>query len=393
MRLRSPVLWLGVLGCLCAATGCNEWANWKQAWSAAEPEADDEFADLAGGDFVADDARPATAAPSDPASLQLNLKVGDRFPLLKSVEQTLVQTSAQGELTSNSYLEMLLALTVEEIPEGGERAGQKRMGVKYHRVKFRQDLSGKRLDYDSQSAGTAIPPEVQPYHGLIGNGFYFWLGPNNQLVDMVGFEPFLQRCLEAVPAERRQQVATSLLATSGADGIANFVDDSIGLLPTHAVKVGDTWSGNRDVFEPLRMHIKTQYTLHKIDDQAAEVSILGRIDPTATFGVSEAPQHVNVSVRGGRSYGTCLIDRRSGLPIQSQVEQNLEMDVKLANGMTFGQQKRTITKIRAFPEQGAAGSETPGTPTAMQEAPAAMGAVTAVTPASFETPQPPQPHP
>lgn len=305
--------------------------------------------------------------------LELKLQVGDRFPLTKTVEQTLVQLTPQGEFRGSSNLEMMLAVTVEEIPDSGDRQGQKRMGVRYHRVRYSQDLGGQKIHYDSQSPRFPLPEEVQGYHGLVGNGFYFWLGPDNQLVEMVGFTEFLERCLKQVPPERQPSVRAALAATSGSDGIANFVDDSIGLLPNRSVKLGDTWGTSRQVLQPVPMHISTQYTLHKLDDATADVAILGSVSPSATYGPSGQPnKDLSVSVRGGRSFGNCLIDRRTGLPIQSRVEQALDMLVNLPSGQNFEQRKHVVTTIRAFPEQGAPQSANSG---GMPPAPAASSGV------------------
>jgi hypothetical protein len=267
---------------------------------------------------------------------------------------------------------MLMSIAVQEVPETGERQGQKLMAVKYHRVRFRQDLAGNRVDYDSQSPQYPLAVEAQGYHGLVGNGFYFWLGPNNQIVEMVGFREFLERCLKDVAPERQQQVRTVLAATSGADGIANFVDDSIGLLPPQAVQVGDSWTKTRQVFEPLRMYISNKYTLRTIDTNQAEVIIQGTIAPSASYGVPEpAARNVNVVVRGGRCDGTCLIDRRTGLPLQSRVEQTISMQVKFANE-EFEQQKQTITTIRAFPEGGGPPEATAAVPQMIPSPPSAV---------------------
>ncbi|MFO1022528.1 MAG: hypothetical protein U0903_17795 [Planctomycetales bacterium] len=58
-----------------------------------------------------------------------------------------------------------------------------------------------------------------------------------------------------------------------------------------------------------------------------------------------------MTVRAGQHYGSCTIDRRTGLPINSQINEDLAMKVKLPSGKEFDQRKQTITIIRAFPAQ------------------------------------------
>jgi hypothetical protein len=341
-----------VIVCLLALSGCGWWNG----------QADDLEEDpiLTAEDPAAGDKGSASsAAPQQ--KLELNLKPGDRFPLMKTVEHTLRQPAPEGWTISRSNLEMLLSVTVNEIrePNRGQqpadpRAGQKKLLVQYHRVRFSQELPGRnKVDYDSDAPAFPIPLAAQGYHGLKDNGFEFWLSVNNQILEIVGFDQFLDRCLREVPPARKQQVRAAMAATSGGDGITNFVEDSIGLLPTTAVREGDGWTRERQVLQPVPMYTSTRYTLRRITDEVAEIDILGSISPSATFGSANQPNNeLNVTIRGGNSLGSCLLDRRTGLPMQSRVEQSLDMNVRLADGTEFNQHKTTVTTIKYFPEQG-----------------------------------------
>lgn len=310
-----------------------------------------------------DDAAPPTARVTDDSpNLALRLKVGDKFPLQKTVMTTLLQPGATEE-RNTAFKEFLLTITVEAMPESGERAGQKQMGVKFHNVRFSRDLRGQKLEYDSRSVREPIPLAIQPYHGLVGNSFSFWLGQDNQIEGIVDFDKFVERCLRGVPRERFEEVWNNLATQTGADGIANFVDDSIGLLPRSRVNVGESWTVTRRTQQPIPMVCKNRYTLQFVDERQAEVSILGEILPGAIMPNAipgAAKRNINMSIGGGKSTGSCTIDLRTGLPIHSQVEQLMDMHVTLKSGEQFVQHKQTITTIRAFPLM----EEQPETPTA-----------------------------
>lgn len=354
-----------VVVCLFCLSGCGWWNG----------QADDVEEDpiLTAEDPAAGD--EGSSPPETPKQkLELNLKPGDRFPLIKTVEHTLRQPAPEGWTISRSNLEMLLSVTVTEIhePDRGQqpadpRAGQKKLLVQYHRVRFSQELPGrKKVEYDSDAPAGPIPLAAQGYHGLKDNGFEFWLSINNQILEIVGFDQFLDRCLREVPPARKQQVRAAMAATSGGDGITNFVEDSIGLLPTTAVREGDGWTRERQVLQPVPMYTSTRYTLRRITDEIAEIDILGSVSPSATYGPSNQPNNeLNVTIRGGNSLGNCLLDRRTGLPMQSRVEQSLEMNVRLADGSEFDQHKTTVTTIKYFPEQGES-KGLPGAPAGTQ---------------------------
>lgn len=332
-RCLALLLILGVL------SACNKSEKPKTAESAGEGESNSAPAD--------------NEASQQSPNLALRLNVGDKFPLLKSITTSVIQPGENGNETSTAAKEFLLTVTVEAMPDSGPRAGQKQMGVKFHSVKFQREIQGKKLVYDSRTAKEPLPMVVRPYHGLVGNYFSFWLGAENQIEGIVEFKAFLDRCLKNVPADRYEEVWNNLESQSGVYGIANFVDDSIGLLPTSKVKTGETWTVTRQTQQPIPMICKNRYTLQHLDAKQAEVSILGDIIPAA-FSIDAVPQAaekgVQLSIKGGKASGSCTIDLRTGLPIHSQVEQYVDMLVKLKNGQEFVQHKQTITTIRAFPD-------------------------------------------
>ncbi len=322
-------------------------------------ESDDEFLaefpEMAGTPVQEANAPPTDNPASTTESIRLNLKVGDRFPLIKTVQQTLAQPTSQGLIESTSRLEILLTMTVEEIREGSNR-----FSVRYQRVRYSRKMGDDEIEFDSSQPADNLPLEVVSYQGMVDNGFSFWVGADNRIVELVGFQDFLKRCLQRVPVEQRQQVLHALASTAGDDGIANFVDDSIGLLPYNvegnagqtAVAVGDSWSRRRQVVQPIPMVLDERYLLRELSEEVAQVDVLGTVAPSTTFGPpDQTSSGTAVSVRGGHCFGNCVIDRKTGLPIRSEIERYIDMAVTLADGQEFEQRKHILTTIRAFPQQ------------------------------------------
>lgn len=248
-----------------------------------------------------------------------------------------------------------MTITVEEV-----RGAQRRLQVRYQQVQFEQEIDGRRIAYDSRLTDRPAPLELAAYQGLVHNGFSFWLGPDNHIVDLVGFQAFLQRCVAHVPPEERRRVMTEFMQSNGDDRIANFIDDSIGVLPYNPeltkkgtlVAVGDHWSRRRQQLRPLPLYLEDTYTLKDLKPRYAIIEITGRITPSETFGPSQQPgNNLRVRVRGGRSFGRCTIDTGTGLPIRSRVERTIDMIVRLSNGTEFPQHKKVITTINAYPQQ------------------------------------------
>ncbi len=290
-----------------------------------------------------------TAPALDRAALQLSLQSGERFPMRKIVEQELKQASLNGvPQISRSRLELLLAISVEEV-----QPDHTQLRVIYDRVRYSHEVAGELVEYDSTAPPAQIPAAVMAYHGMVSDGFSFVLGADNQIASVIGFREFLERCLQHVPENQRQRVMLDIEASSGEKGIADFVDNTIGLLPADVDKVlGDTWKKDRHIGKPVPMQIQTTYTLKDLNNGFAVVSIGGEITPSTSLGQSaNANENVRVTVKGGHSHGQCTLFLDSGLPKESRVERTVDMTVQMAGGLQFEQQKHTVTTVETFPSQ------------------------------------------
>lgn len=359
--------WVGVCGLLLSLSGCGWFGS-----ESADSGSDDAIPEL--GDRATTKARATASQEMTTENLELRLKVGDRFPLIKTVEQRLRQLSSAGgrPTESTSKLTMTLAITVEKIDQG-----VKTLGVRYQRVRYEHDIAGEKVNYDSALFPKTVPDAAQVYHGLLDNGFSFDLGADNRIVKVHDFDSFLKRCVRHAPVSQQKELLTRLVATQEDEGIANFVDDSVGMLPYNiddlnaggAVKVGSSWRKNREIVRPFPMTIDTAYRLGSINDRYATLELFGQIVPAqiqhASNNIQQAGATEKMTLRGGHCFGTCTIDRDSGLPIQSHVTRTMDLTLELPNGVRFDQKKEIVTTIRTFPEQSPAATAALGTPTSI----------------------------
>ena len=283
--------------------------------------------------------------------LELRLAAGDRFPMIKTVEQTLIQKSETHPAMAKTRLELNLVIMVQEVlPEAIL------LGVQYSRVVYEHDISGRRILFDSATHQGNVPWDAVPYAGMVGNGFSFWLGRDNTIRELVGYRDFLERCVQLVPLERRQTLLSELSSRFGDDGVANFVDDSIGLLPYDSsvdreaasmVMPGDVWTRERRLMQPVPVYLTSTYRLTDINQATAEIEITGRIASGEAVNSDGAGR---VRISGGRSMGKCIVDRVTGLPVDVRLMRNMTLWVETEDGHQVTQEKEILTTIRAFPE-------------------------------------------
>jgi len=309
------------------------------------------------GDFASNVLSQEFSSEPAEGELELKLKIGDRFPLRKTVEHRLTQTDKSGTTVSTSRTEMLLTLVVEDVLADG----RKQMAVRYHRVRHEQDVGGRRVAYSSERATDPVPPEAMLYAGLANNGFSFWVGANNKVSDIVGFNDFLKRCLRNIPAQHATSVQQQLETTRSEEGIANFIDDSIGLLPystdpSHpavAVKEGSYWDLEpRRSDAPIPMLVTTRCMLKELSATTAEIMLTGNITgPKNPVTMRSADGDMKVLVKGGQCNGSCRVDRKTGLPTQSQVQRYFELAMEMPNGQRVQQNKETMSTITSYLDQ------------------------------------------
>lgn len=296
---------------------------------------------------------PSSSSSSSNAQLALQLRPGDRFPLRKIIEREVLQETPQGPpQVHHLQIELTLAMTVEDL-----RDGQTRFRVRYDRVRYTHHLPDEVLEFDSDNPPPQVPLSLKAWQAMVGDGFAFWIGRDNQIAAVEGFQEFLQRCLSGIPADRRDEVLLSIESTSGENGVSDFVDNAIGLLPYGDPKSpGDSWQRSRNIGRPVPMHLDNTYTLKTLDDRQAVIQISGQITPSTTLVDTPraSSDRVRMSVRQGRTWGECSIFRDTGLPQRSRVEHEIQMTVHMSSGQTFEQKVRGATTVESFPIAGGA---------------------------------------
>lgn len=297
----------------------------------------------------------AQAEPADLLDLRLRVEAGDRFPLIKTVRQSVLQQSSSGEATADTELELHIVLKVEAVSDESVV-----FHIRYSRVRFVQDGQGRRAIYDSAKPRAKIPFAAVPFAGLVGNGYSVRVGRDHQIKEMIGHDEFLQRCIAGVPLDRRQNLMNEIAVRFGDEGVAGFIPDTIGLLPFDAdakaeiasrVQEGDSWKYERHLMQPVPVHLKSTCRVVRVSERQAEIDIAGRVTPGKTYATAQRTGSSSVSIRGGSTMGVCIVDRRTGLPIDVQRTEILQVDVAAPDGSQVRQDKRIETFVRLFPTE------------------------------------------
>lgn len=324
-------------------------------WFGDEPEPAEEEASLPLESITTAPAEPeplavAEVEPPSPSAL----RVGESFPMLRSVTQTLTQNLPDGRKVTHSTLQAMLTLRIEELTADGRR----RIGVRFDRVRYMSELGDEPIDFDSGLPQAGLPAEAQPYRGLAENGFSFWTAPNGAVLELVGYGDFLRRCVRDVPPDQHDRVLQNLAGLESGEALATLVDDGLALIApsadTSAPAAGNQWLYRRRMIRPVSVLLDARCTVAAVNEPSVEIDMAGTLNPAAAYEQLGDREPVQVSARGGRSVGHVTIDRRTLLPLQSRVEHYVDMLVQPPDGEPFEQRKHIVTSLQALPTQTAA---------------------------------------
>ena len=307
----------------------------------------------------------ARSEPADLVDMRLQVRCGDRFPLIKTVEQHVSQQTGTNTASAVTWLQLSLILTIEDTLDESVV-----LNVRYSRIQYAHNVDGRRTEYDSATPAGRIPYDAVPFAGLVGNGYAVQIGRDHTVEKLIGHDEFLRRCMAGVSVERRPALINEVAVRFGDEGVAGFVPDTVGLLPFDEdakpelacrVQKGDSWNYSRRLMQPVPVHLNSTCRVVRVTPKSTEIDIAGRVIPGQTYGSDKSEDNGSVQIMGGTSFGKCIVDRATGLPMDVERQELLNVQVVAPNGTRVFQEKRITTTVRLFPEERGPMVKTPPT--------------------------------
>jgi hypothetical protein len=120
------------------------------------------------------------------------------------------------------------------------------------------------------------------------------------------------------------------------------------------------------ISQPVPIEINSRCLVQEISPDATKIAIMGTIQPGTQPIRPIGASDMQVLVRGGHVSGLSRIDPRTGMPLDSQIDRFLEMQILLADGKTIEQRKEMTTRIAAFLEQPPMSAGVPSAPSRLE---------------------------
>lgn len=295
------------------------------------------------------EAEPYIAANSEPfpvaeaRSIPRPLQPGDRFPLRKIVVEELIQPTFSGPTTQIAARHEQ-DLTISVTDRIGERT---KLAVAIDRVQFSQRVGEETVTYDSLSPRELVAEEITPFDLFANDGFSFWVDAENRIVAVDSFQEFLARHEQSNLSSEIQTVSFETDMAPQTQQLAAAIWRMTGMQPLPpAVQAGDQWQRSEELRRPVPLVLHNRYTVTSADAKSIVLEIQGEISPSAVPIVTDDESEVVVSVTGGQTVGRCTLAVNSGIPEQVQIEHTIDMQVRLAETVSFSQIKKITTTIQ-----------------------------------------------
>ena len=175
---------------------------------------------------------------------------------------------------------------------------------------------------------------------LVGSKFSVKMKENGEVISIKGRDELYKKVEKAITpfvkeAEQRKQFVEFFKQGFNEKMIKEEFSAGINILPKKGVKLGESWTISENIDPEGKVKSNITYTLNKIENGVAEVSVTGNI-PAKSNKQTQNGITMTMSVEGSQN-GTLKIDENSGWVLSSK------MNIKTTNKQTMTDGKRTET--------------------------------------------------
>ena len=237
------------------------------------------------------------------ADLKYVLNQGDTYNYVLNIDQDIV-FEANGQPMALNML-----ITFENSTKvAGVTPDSINLESTIERVKMAQSIFGMQITYDSDDPATAQNPMAAKIAESMG---------------MIIGKSYIQ-----VMDERGGVIRMDMGNLTDNEDFADNLNSGtqFAIYPDHPVKVGESWEKDISPVEESDMKIHAKYTLLKLSGKQATIQFDGTIS-------ANTMQDMDLKLEGTQT-GEMIVNTKTGWLIESNVDQEIEMDME-QNGQKF----------------------------------------------------------
>jgi hypothetical protein len=244
---------------------------------------------------------------------------GESHSISATLDQMISQTLGDRNLETRQTLQIAYSVTVDDLDERGVAT----LSVRYDSIRFNASGAAGKLSYDSQQPATSTGQVG--ISALVGQNFQATVSPIGVVQNIRGLDRLLAASMSQITLDEgplRQVVEKTLRQQLDPANVKPMVQNLFGVLPDHAVTVGDTWPRHIDSHAGPAKSTDANYTLKARDNGMAIIALNGRLTPSPNAVIDAALTKVNYELSGAVD-GEFQVQESTGWTWLATVNQSL----------------------------------------------------------------------
>lgn len=258
--------------------------------------------------------------------IQLEVKVEPGM-VYKQVTKT-VQNSEQKMMGMSTKTSQVTEMFIKNEVLSVDAEGTAEIRATYERIRSEMDNSMKgKTKFDSDNAPEDLPMENRSHMAMVGRSIVFKLNKRGSVTDVSGVDSLFDAILGSIGAgENEIGMATmkkTLKMTFGDEGIKSMMQSAAIQYPDVLIAEGDTWGKEIGTLANIPIGIDVTYTVDHIDAEKVVLKYDGKISTDKSKAMDLGIIQMEMDLAGDYS-GTTELDRKTGLVIKSDVDQDMK---------------------------------------------------------------------
>ena len=271
-----------------------------------------------------------TGIAAEKVDLKLDLKKGQSYPLLATIDSKVVQTMGGQQQTIDQSMAIYYTMKVTDVAADGTMD----VTVTYDRVRMNMKNPAGNIEYDSdKTKPEETPMMARGFAGLVGSKLDLKITPKGKVTDVKGADELLKRMIDKMELQEPQKsmVETQLKQQFGPEAIRKSFEQMTAFYPEKPVAPGESWTQKVPLAMGFPILTETTYTLKEVKGDAVVIDMKGTVSTDPKQPMKMGPQQMVYDLKGEQT-GTITLDKSSGWIQTGKAQQNLDGSVKLQGG-------------------------------------------------------------
>ncbi len=258
--------------------------------------------------------------------LRLNVEQGKKYNYNVSMNNHMQQEMQGTQMEMDQKMAMNMSMEILEKLENGNI----KMRMNYQSIRMEMKMMGQEMIMDSEKAegDTTLNAffDIMKKLDLITE-----MTPTGKLVKVSGFETIFQELADKnIPPQQVQQLAQ---AFSTEEGLQNMFGNSFQYFPEEKVGKGDVWNMAFQIPGMEGVEMQTNYEVAEISANQVKLNINTIAETPETHTISSYGMQMEADILLNQT-GNIDLDKNTGMVITSNINQDLEMTMKMPNPQT-----------------------------------------------------------